>query len=67
MMKSLTTTPSTTRSSSICTVTRSRIGFDDATMSPKPTVAKQVTAKYSAPVLSRTSVNDAGVAQRAER
>ena len=44
--------PSTARLSSICRVTSSLIPFVCATISPKPTVAKTVTVKYSAVVWS---------------
>ena len=54
------TKPSTTRSSSICRVTNSLIPFVCATISPKPTVAKTVTVKYSAVVWSNGEVNAAG-------
>ncbi len=47
------TTPSTTRSVTICRVTSTRAAAETGVMSPKPTVVKTVTAKYSASVLVR--------------
>ncbi len=44
------TTPSTTRSAIICRVTSTRAPVAIGAMSPKPTVVKTVTVKYSASV-----------------
>lgn len=44
------TTPSTTRSVTICRVTSTRAPVATGAMSPKPTVVNTVTAKYSASV-----------------
>ena len=56
------TTPNTIRLSSICRVTSSCMLSVCAVMSPKPTVAKTVTVKYSAVTTSRGSVNAEGSA-----
>jgi hypothetical protein len=44
------TTPSTTRSAIIWTVTSTRAPVESGAMSPKPTVVNTVTAKYRASV-----------------
>ena len=44
------TTPSTTRSATICRVTSTRAPVETGAMSPKPTVVKTVTVKYTASV-----------------
>ena len=51
---------STSRSPIIWIVTRIRAGSLTGAMSPKPTVAKTVTVKYSASVCVSGSENDPG-------